>query len=550
MPSQINTGSRAPFIVTPIEAFTIGIDGELPITPYENELVMDTDGSIGVIKSKPDGGWEFQSVEKDNKEFLNNLDYSGVFTNAQAGSLGKDLTYFIFDLDQRTIKLNPALRFPSLYRYYAIRTGDDFITGRTNGAGEVINNLVDMDNTVQVDYGDGVVSVPEMAMILPNKNIVDGDVYVIEFYDSNRRLVGRDLYHAEAVRLMDTDRTSDVAITGIKVITTRPVDGEEDACYLYVGEDVNQLDYRVLLQYADGTYRDVTYEERVGGRLQIIGLDTFDTSIITPEGTTPNTFTVRYYILQEDGTVGMMSIDKEIKIYIKDDPNSEIIKFVPVYWVSFASLSQLQRTYLALFSSGKIVNVESKVTSDTNLPTDANGNIDVSKNTPYTINTELTVGTSGNVVLDYEYAVKFTGVDNENFSHISMDTNVFSDEYMEMEYTISGALKKGLLKDLDPVAPENTLIANNTLELDGETFTPTHFRIRNIDGTHYYTGGVGIEIAQVSSNFDVYEGAYPFRYDTPAIIEFLDVQNDASGNPVINRITNLRPIYISIINNG
>ena len=43
---------RAPFLITPLSAFTIGYDGNPPIVPYDKEFCYDDlgDKSVGHIK--------------------------------------------------------------------------------------------------------------------------------------------------------------------------------------------------------------------------------------------------------------------------------------------------------------------------------------------------------------------------------------------------------------------------------------------------------------------------------------------------------------------
>ena len=544
MPS--NRG-RVPLQVPSLDYFTVGVDGNPPIVPEDRELTVDAStGAVGVMVDTPTGH-EFKSLSKDNKEILDGLDYSGVFVNAQAGALGKDLTYFLYDTVTKTIKLNPALRFPESFRYYAIRRGVEYITGRVDGNGNVVTNIADM-NLVPADYGTGNVSQPVPIAILPGV-VMTESVYVVEFFDSARTLVSRDAYHAEAVKVMDHDMTSDVAVVGLKVITTRPVANEPDSCYLFVDENVEQLDYRVMLQYYGDTFRDVTFEERTNGRLQISGLVDLDTSVITPDGSTPPHFTVTYFLLDSNGTVGQTSISKDISVYIKNDPLGEVVKFLPIYWVTSSTLGDIERAFLALYSNGKVGNIDSKLTDITNIPVDASGQPITDSMTPMTAN--FILGTSSNVPVEYTFGLKFTGTDLIK-ADISMDATVFDGgQYASMTYTIGNdGSHKGLLTGLNAAAPEQTMINDNKLIIDTDVYEPTHFRIRNIEGTHYYTGGVGVAISQVTADFDIFEGAYPIHFDTPIIIEYIKVSTDGNGNPIIDRVTNARAMYVNIVNNG
>ncbi len=505
--------------------------------PKQDEFVYDDlgDGAFGRVNIKPDGSYEMISLGGDMNALLKDLEFSGVFANAQAAALGENLTYFFFDLAERSVKLNPNLTFPESCRYYAIMSGTDYITGRVNAEGEVDTFLVDMNNKIPAPFGDGLISKPELGKLLPSAEPVSGNTYVIEFFDDSRRIISRERYHAEVVKIMNHDLTSDVGIKDIVIQTTRPVDGEPDACYLYVNEHVNQLDYRVLLKFTDGTYRDITHEETVGGRLVIEGLAEFDTGEITPDGQDPKTFKMTYYAVDSNGNVGSFSIDKDIKIYIREDPTSEIVKIVPIYWVSYGDLDVINTTHFALYSTGQDVNVDGKVTNITTL--------DNIKDVEQSLAVTLQVGNTGQNEATFDYKVRFVGND-ANFAEISIDNGqAFVNEYKTV--TFDGTTATGTLTNLNPVSPVTTIEDENQLEYEGVITVPTHFRIRNLEGDHYYVGGTGVAISGYQG-FDVDEGAYPLRADKPVIIEYINVVDGGSGNEIVSTITNVRAAYMTI----
>ena len=318
---------RPPLIATPLSAFTVGINGNPPIVPFKNEMCYDDlgDGSDGRIVFSPDGtSWHFQSTTQDLNNYIKQLEYSGIFINAAAGMLSHDLTYFFFNPLTKVVVLNTDLVYPIEYKYYAIRSGIDYITGRidtivgspTNG--KVITNLVDMKITQPNGTTPGF-SKPESGMLLPTKVPVDGSTYVVEFFDETKTIVDRDTFYATAVKQISNDIPGNVGITDIVVAMSRVMSNVADSTHLYVGEDANQIAFNIYLVYADGTTRNVTYEIATG-RLSINGVSRIDTSVATTGA--PQTFDVTYYALNSDGTVNTTpagsanDIHKTIKVFI------------------------------------------------------------------------------------------------------------------------------------------------------------------------------------------------------------------------------------------
>ena len=98
--------------------------------------------------------------------------------------MSKELTYFLFNLETRSVIFNNKLVYDDNHRYYAIRKGHEFITGRDFGG--TIVNVCDMVRS-ETETGSGVyVRKPSVGMILPDITIVDGDSYIVEFFDANK----------------------------------------------------------------------------------------------------------------------------------------------------------------------------------------------------------------------------------------------------------------------------------------------------------------------------------------------------------------------------
>jgi hypothetical protein len=539
---------------TPLSAFVTGVDGNLPINPVDGELAYDDsreDFPLGivVVPAGDPSAWEFISSGKETAEHLESLDYSGVFENAQAASLGRDLTFFIFDTQNESIILNPALRYPEQYRYFAIRSGSDYITGHVNSLGNVIANTADMEQ-LPAEYGAGTVRKPQMAHILPGAEIVDGDVYIVEFFDATKHLIDRDSFYAETATIMQGDLMDDVALSSIHIVSTRPVSGEEDACFLYEGESVDQLDFRVLIQFIDGTRRDVTHELSATGRLQVTGLDAIDRNEITWETMNAATFNIKYFSITNAGGVGTSSIDKDIKLYIKQDPAANIRKVMPIYWLPLPDASIVMHTLFGIYDNGNLVNIDNRLAPAVGLET-APGDLAATLDNTVTVTANVRVGL-GNETVAFAHDVTFSDdpVDVGFLRYGAVDMlNNESNIYRHLQYNKTlGDHPVEFIGDGYDTSAE-IVTDNSFTDDDAIVHTPTHFRIRNLEGNHYYVGGVGLPITDFG-NFNVIENGADgtLTEDKPVIIEFINRVDGGGGNYVVNEVTNARPAYVKIIN--
>lgn len=487
---------RSPFILTKLSAFTTGLDGNAPIVPYDNELCYDDlgDKSVGQIEYSTENGeltWKFVSTTQDVNTYLQSLRNTGLFDNAIAGVMSKELTYFLYNLETRSIIFNSKLVYDDNFRYYAVRKGYEFITGRDfNGT---IVNVCDMVRS-ETEVGSGVyIRKPSIGTILPNITMVDGDSYIVEFFDANKKLIGRDVFYAEYTTVFTGD-TSDSAISSLNIITTRPyVEAGNDAVFLYKGENIDQLAYSLVLVYNNGDSRDVTHEIN---KITITGLNTIDTSILTD--TTPYTVTFEYNPGAEVG----ISVSKDIKVYIINDITAEVADLVPVYYYANTLLDSIIRRYFAVMSSGSFYEITSKLADEQ--PVNHN-NLPSVTGQRRTIETEFNLGIFDQTPETYSYSID--AITELSATRIRRFTTTES--------------TNDLYKRINIIDESLSLWSNfNISEATRDGNIPTHFRLKTIDGFSITNDVVVGSFSLFSKNNNT--ATIIANKNTPVFVEFFN----------------------------
>lgn len=522
-----NLRGRPPFILTPLSAFTTGINGEPPIVPYPNEFAYDDlgDKSLGYIEYNEDGtSWKFTSSAQDTAEFLATMKNSGLFDNAAAGVVSRELTYFLYNNDTKSILFNSKLVYPNEYKYYAIRKGYDYVTGRDyNGT---IVNVVDMIQTETYSGSGVIVSKPAIGTLLPDASVVDGDTYIVEFFDERKRLLARDVFYAEYMHTF-TDDTSEGAITGIDIITTRPYpDGGPDAASLYKDEAIEQLGYSIILVYNNGDTKDVTHEE---SRITISGLNQVNTDNLTGE----NPFEVTFTYNPDPDTA--IAVSKTIYVHVISDATIAIDQILPVYYVPGVELSGTVRRYFALSEDYSFFEITSKLAADQE-PTEyalpsSTGDFE-------SITAAFDLGLFGQSRETFQYGIEFI---SENIP--STGGNVLRTRYSENPSSLVDVYKR-----INIISTNNNI--NYTLNIDipevdtiRNGIVPNYFRIKTIDGI-YLTEHVNVAN---KSSFNTRNNVTNFVADKnkPVIIEFFEQTGDAGTEDYSVKITKAFVAYFN-----
>jgi len=547
-----NNRGRLSMAIHPLSYFT-GADG---VKPFDGELAYDDDTfDIYIFNEKDDGTWTPKSRTREIQEYLDDLKRSGVFTAASAFVNNRKIYRFFFDQLNGVVRLDPELRFDPLYRYYAIRktTLDEhgayvYITGVTGENGEgntVVSSLVDMVEE-DAESGDGTkVMKPEVGGLADV--VTNGEIYVVEFYNASRELMNQQNYQAIAVRTADLDLAPDTAVTDMYIQTNQSYSGDDNAVYLYRGQDVGELEIETRLKYADGRTRSVSHEQTVGGRLTILGLDDLNTDTVTAEGEDPQTFEIVYQLVRTNASMGTstsqsetgatispasLTISKTIKVYIIEDIYNELVKIIPAGYISDAATGnpKIVIKFFGHYSNGSVNDItnitqyaDDKVLINNSFGVTQNlkvsvpyGNAGLTKTLSFSITVPTYDQASQNPVAISNEAPRFVTFDNTATSG-----GLYSGKFTSFEVYNNAT---GNYETLDYQA----MLARDDVRLGSHV--PTHIRVRDvIDPKYTFT-----DIVDASSGayFSTIGSGHEISKDRALLIEFFELTMDEGGRAV------------------
>jgi len=547
-----NNRGRLSMAIHPLSYFT-GADG---VKPFDGELAYDDDTfDIYIFNEKDDGTWTPKSRTREIQEYLDDLKRSGVFTAASAFVNNRKIYRFFFDQLNGVVRLDPELRFDPLYRYYAIRktTLDEhgayvYITGVTGENGEgntVVSSLVDMVEE-DAESGDGTkVMKPEVGGLADV--VTNGEIYVVEFYNASRELMNQQNYQAIAVRTADLDLAPDTAVTDMYIQTNQSYSGDDNAVYLYRGQDVGELEIETRLKYADGRTRSVSHEQTVGGRLTILGLDDLNTDTVTAEGEDPQTFEIVYQLVRTNASMGTstsqsetgatispasLTISKTIKVYIIEDIYNELVKIIPAGYIADAATGnpKIVIKFFGHYSNGSVNDItnitqyaDDKVLINNSFGVTQNlkvsvpyGNAGLTKTLSFSITVPTYDQASQNPVAISNEAPRFVTFDNTATSG-----GLYSGKFTSFEVYNNAT---GNYETLDYQA----MLARDDVRLGSHV--PTHIRVRDvIDPKYTFT-----DIVDASSGayFSTIGSGHEISKDRALLVEFFELAMDEGGRAV------------------
>lgn len=539
-------------------------EGANAVTPKEREMCYDdVTGDIYVWKLV-DGIWTKYSRTAEIQKKLDELEASGVFASSAAFVSNRKIYRFYYDEDNGVVRIDPDLRFDSLYRYYAIRsieTSEDGsfeyitgVTGTTAESGDITSSLVNMD-LEDSESGDGTqVSVPQVGGLIGK--VTAGNSYMVEFYDINRNLVNIQAYQAIKVRTASTDLCPDTAITDMYVVVNQQ--NADGGIYLYQGQDINELEIQTTVKYADGRRRDVSSEETYGGRLIIQGLDEIDTSTITGTGGKKQEIEVVYQMVRsntsfssnssyrtENGatiTPAAYTIKLTVPVTIVQDTYSNLESLIPVGYVAWDDTLAtpayvVKMKFFGHYSSGIIADIT---------------NIVMASGTPYsqvpwgqsqTITVQVPYG-NANQYKTFTFQVQVPNYPTDGSSY-SLRVRTYGEQSRFVtfdESQTSGGSYSGKFTGFSVATDSGTSIvsASDLKNLDKvmyNSIVPTHLRIRAVKDFYDYTGIVSIDSVSTGIWYKTTAG-HELDNDTPLLVEFIYVDVDEeTGNAISTQIT-------------
>jgi hypothetical protein len=495
------------------------------------------------------GNKKVYNTTKDLRDYITDLKNSGIFTSAAAFVNNRKINRLYFDLSNGVVRIDPERRFDPLYRYYAIREIENgpngeylYVTG-VEGEGSEGNdthsNLVDM-RIENSESGDGTkVSIPQVGSIV--REIVNGHTYIVEFYDTTRTLVNILSFQAIAVRVADLDLSPDTAVVDMYVTTNRPMEDDNNACFLYRGESANRLEIRVYLKYADGRTRDVTYENVTNGRLIIQGINELSTDSITTEGGETQKFFVTYTLIRDNSSLPTspsetpggavinpqsLTITKEMEVYVVEDIFSNLEKVICAPYVETVTGSanlelngeKIRVRFFGLYENGAIHDITNICTY-----TNPNGLQENNFGTTQNLAIRIPYGNAGGFK-NYSFEIycpvgsKYVRVNGQTATRL-IEANRQSTSGFSGSFTKIGT---SVANDIAEVSLDYLLSLE---EMSFHDVAPDHIRIRDIiDSTYNYTelastfgvSGIGYKTTQ---SHDIVNGK-------PVLVEFIKVNTN------------------------
>lgn len=502
--------------------------------------------------------WEWKSRTAEIQTFLDNLSSAGLFEASAAFVNNRKILRFYYDTDNGIVRLNSDLRFDASYRYYAIRSisktangGYEYITGEANHDGNIVSSLVNMD-LVDSAVADGTQeSKPGTGKLYGD--VIDGNAYIVEFYDINRTLIDVESYQAVKVRTADTDLCPDTAIKDLLVHCNQESNG---AFYLHQGQSVDELAIQVLLDYGDDLLKDVSHEETNGGRLAIQGLDEIDTSTLTADSGVQQKIVVAYTMIRSNASYPVQqsynsetgaiispnsnTIYKEIPINIVANDNTDLVEVIPVGYIlptvenvydsttgaiiGEKTVKKIKLKFFGHYSDGTLYDITRLTSINNDVEQFNDENIVSSQN----IVVQVRLGYSNYKYNTYQFTVYPFGSEsnavtfkNGVSSYVSFDTTqnaggIYSGSFVGFTYN-SQLLDPSELINQD-AAKYGDIQAN-------------YIRIRDVkDPSFYYT-----DIVQPSDQiFYKTNSEHVLTKDTPLLVEFYRVTVESSTNKTIN----------------
>lgn len=217
------------------------------------ELVVDPSTGAAYV-AQEDGTLKSLAVTTNDR--LSDLEDAGIIQNALA-YINNAEVYKIYK-NENKVRLDEMLRLSSNMYYYAIRgtnptTGQlEYITGNLSG-GAIENSLCDINHDTSnaaIEY-NGITSV---GVLHTPSGVLEGRVYIIEFYDADRRLISTVPGQIVEVQSLDFSLTPEYNCTSLQIKTSQDtiIDGEEVA-YLYQGQSLQALEIWVSAIFGDGS---------------------------------------------------------------------------------------------------------------------------------------------------------------------------------------------------------------------------------------------------------------------------------------------------------
>lgn len=339
-----------PYIRELDEATRIELNESL-LKPYNGEMFYDDEAFLWVVKieKNPITGsveYNYYSKEKEVNDKLKYYETQGVL-NQLMSAYNNGRVYKLFvNRDNFMVYPNTSLVFPSEFESYTIRAQNlnanhEYVY--VAGTAGVIDGVL-LDTHIAMRTVIDTVKGTTYKRMVPGKifetsnpdmqydQMVNGEFYVIDFYDKEGEIVDTKLFQACDSSVINTKNPSQ-SVTDLRITVLRNGLPETSANGVYpilAGEDLtNTVSFGILAVYNDGTVKVIT-DKLDTGNLSIDGMDENTTAAVV--GTQfPVTFTY-YPTLDSEGIPISSGISKTISFQVVTNTSEIINKIIPVMW--------------------------------------------------------------------------------------------------------------------------------------------------------------------------------------------------------------------------
>lgn len=338
-----------PYIMDLSETTRTELNKDL-LHPYPGELCYDDDLNIYIVQHKEDPvtgevRFEYTSRTKSTMDKLQYYESKGVLNQLVSAYNNGQVHKFYYDLGRNMLFPNTNLVFPENYSYYTIsrqylnvNKQRIYVAGTIGDAGAVLDTHIGMRVVNDVAHNSKYTRMGS-AKIFANSNpdaqhdvIVNGEFYVVDFYDKDGELIDTKLFQAVQAKVTNTQLPSSSVVRLRVTVFKNNIEASSDSNLygIYAGEDLTKTtSFAVVAVYADGKEKLIT--------------DKLDTPILSREGWDANTtgaavgeqFPVKFTYwseIDEDGNPTGSKIEETIYFQIVENNYTKLAKVLPVIW--------------------------------------------------------------------------------------------------------------------------------------------------------------------------------------------------------------------------
>lgn len=532
----IEDADKHRFIFIPLDYDNkdLAINGEI--------ISKRSDGSIYI----KDNDGNIQSKDADLQAQIDAMYAAGIVEAAVAFQNNKDI--FTIYKKNNKVMLDEMLKISKNFRYWALRgvnpgTGEwIFLTGNV-APGGIENSLVDIEH----DYSDPTLHYTGTALIGTLYDpllVLDGHIYYVDFYDTNRVLRSSIPVQCIYVNTLDFALAPEENIIGLSIASSQDRVDEDtgnNICFLYQGQNINVINFYIRAHYADGSYRNINSELAISRLVLTIP----EINPLDPPGTYYE-IEAKYYTEElntgeggefNDLNYASITTTKQLKIY--PDTYVGVKEILPVPFtrsslIGGVPVRDMILKSFALYVDGKIedVSLNSRLTIGPEFDNDLFG-VAMS----FQIQLGLGYGTDSHIediVLHMESPASGKWIKLNNETMPSGDGYLCNLAYFD-DITDMGTVYMQLRDNNGAILDRNALLEMGRISDGGSGWiNPTHFRVRSVLDTSIMHTPVPVSldpafvnrfiiqdnnnITKTLSGYSAYNDNIPY----PVLIEFIE----------------------------